>query len=193
VIVQQCVAVSYRFIDYYYYRAHTYATFYQHLHTNLTHICRDISPSNIVEYQGKGYLLDYHVASSLHDCESRYSGITGKHLYRALSLTAADDNAQHSVATDLESLFYSILDMASDEKALKWRELVEPELIQNSKISCMTVPSIWSKDLLQRCEPEIQPQIERLYKLFSFGDGYFSPLKPVVTVKAFIAACQSSV
>jgi hypothetical protein len=134
------------------------------------------------------------VATSLHDCESGYSGITGKHLYRALSLTAADDSAQHNVATDLESLFYSILDMASDEKALKWRELVDPELIQTSKYSCMTVPVKWSKDVLKHCKPEVQPQIERLYKLFSFGDGgYYSPLKPVVTVEAFIAACQSSV
>jgi hypothetical protein len=133
------------------------------------------------------------VATSLHDCESGYSGIAGKHLYRALSLTAADDSAQHSVATDLESLFYSILDMASDEKALKWRELIEPELIHADKWHSMTVASVWSKRVLQHCKPEVQPQIERLHKLFSFEDHYYSPLKPVVTIEAFIAACQSSV
>jgi hypothetical protein len=78
--------------------------------------CRDISPSNIVvvrnptephgEYQ-QVLLLDLHAARSdsgggdIADVDA--VEITGKTLF--MSLRLAEPNPQHSLATDLESLF----------------------------------------------------------------------------------------
>jgi hypothetical protein len=164
-----------------------------HCDISCTHICRDISPASIVERQGEGFLLDYHLATSPDDFQLDHSGITGQQVYRALSLDAANDNARHSVATDLESLFYSILDLASDGKALTWRHISSPKPIHADKWRSMTRATVWSNEVLAHCKPEIQPQIERLHKLFSFDSDYFSFLKTSVTVEAFIAACESGV
>jgi serine/threonine protein kinase len=78
--------------------------------------CRDISPSNIVVVRNPNdrrkyeqvLLLDLHAAAQCDsggaDAASIDDGtIVGKTLY--MSLRLSEDNPQHSLATDLESLF----------------------------------------------------------------------------------------
>ena len=72
--------------------------------------CRDISPSNLVVYEDAktagGWaplLLDLHVATSMsRGGAAEDQSVTGKTLYMSLRLR----EGKHSVATDLESLFY---------------------------------------------------------------------------------------
>lgn len=74
--------------------------------------CRDVSPDNMVvvpEPDGSylAYLLDLHVARRLSDHEEEAvmnEPPTGKRRYWALRLS--EDEGRHSLATDLESLFY---------------------------------------------------------------------------------------
>jgi hypothetical protein len=78
---------------------------------------RDVSPSNMVVIKNAAggwqlYLLDLHVATRL--SEPGYAvvcrqNITGKAMYISMRLTKQDEDdpePEHTLATDLESLFF---------------------------------------------------------------------------------------
>jgi Fungal protein kinase len=153
-----------------------------------TLINRDVSPGNIVACNGEGFLLDYHVACKEADCEQPDAHVTGKAWYRALSL----NTGHHTVSTDLESLFYSVIDMASDGKALRWRHACSEQQLFEKKFTSMMDGSTWEGKVLSRITGEMQAHIQRLHDLFFrpiVTTGMYEYCGSSVTPSAFIEAC----
>ncbi|KAG5189040.1 hypothetical protein JKP88DRAFT_243302 [Tribonema minus] len=101
---------------------------------------KDISPSNIIVHNNRGFLLDYHVACEVATAARAPTRFTGKLVYSSLSLHEGYGDQQHTVAADLESLFYTFLDLATKEvnsKALLWRK-TEQCTMQAVKHNTMT-------------------------------------------------------
>lgn len=84
--------------------------------------------------------------------------ITGKLLYRALSL---HHNAPHSCATDMESLFYSLMDVASGGRALPWQAIPSEKAVYSSKYTTIHDDEEWGK-ALGVCNAQLQSLIDRL-------------------------------
>ena len=147
---------------------------------------RDISPSNIVTSNGTGFLLDYHVACAMADCVSPEARVTGKAWYQALRLSTEG----HSVSTDLESLFYSIIDMSSDGHAVGWKHASDENQLFQKKFTSMMHRTTWEK-VLGRCGQGEQPSIRRLHDLFfePANRGMYQYSASPVTAAAFINAC----
>lgn len=98
----------------------------------------------------RGVLLDFHVARKL-EGKSSDTRATGKVMYRALSL---HPEGAHTVASDLESLLLSLLDIASNSRALLWRHKNNEEDLYNSKLATMVSPRGWSR-ALSHCAPDL--------------------------------------
>jgi serine/threonine protein kinase len=148
---------------------------------------RDISPSNIVACNGEGFLLDYHVACAIADCNSPEARVTGKAWYQALSLKTG----RHSVSTDLESLFYSVIDMSSDGHAVGWKHASNEKELYQKKFTAMLDGNEWEK-VLSRCGEDEQPNIRRLHDMFfepASRTGMYQYTAAPVTAAAFINAC----
>ena len=123
---------------------------------------RDISPSNIVHFGGRGLLLDFHAAKftdpGLADRSTSPSyRATGKLAYMAIGLHY--DGGRQSCVTDLESLFYCLLDAVSSGRSLRWRYLIDPALIRACKYSVVHDDREWSA-ALKHCQ--IKPLIPLL-------------------------------
>ena len=106
----------------------------------------DISPSNIVVFQGLGVLVDFHAAKLINPTGGSCSpcrSVTGKVLYMARSLHF--QGGRQSSTTDMESLFYSLLDVASDGRALPWRHVWDPKDIRASKIAILADERQWAE------------------------------------------------
>ena len=113
-------------------------------------LIRDISPSNIVHFGGQGLLLDFHAAKitdpNLADRSTSPSHrATGKLAYMAMDLHF--DGGRQSCETDMESLFYSLLDVVSGGRALRWRHLIDPALIRACKHLMVHDEREWSSAL----------------------------------------------
>jgi hypothetical protein len=113
--------------------------------------------------------------------------LTGKPLYRALKLRSPADN---SVSTDLESLFYSLLAFASDNKALAWRHLDNLEMMTAWKFYCMFSLQAWESRVLKHCRAELAVLICKLHTVI-FGSSESEYLDKDVTVDEFVAALRS--
>ncbi|KAG5181734.1 hypothetical protein JKP88DRAFT_246101 [Tribonema minus] len=144
---------------------------------------RDISPSNIVLSDGRGILLDFHVTCKASDARQIPVRVTGKPAYRALCLNFGHKETKFTAQApaDLESLFYSLVDMASDGSAVRWRHEVEklPEMQFTSVYDTIT----WRTKVKDRCLPDLQPAIQELHELLFFTIPYRSPHS--VTAAAF--------
>jgi serine/threonine protein kinase len=106
----------------------------------------DISPSNIVVFKGRGVLVDFHAAKLIKPTDGSCSpcrSVTGKVLYMARSLHFSGE--RQSSATDMESLFYSLLAVASDGRALPWRHLCDPKLIGAYKTAILADDKHWAE------------------------------------------------
>jgi Fungal protein kinase len=151
---------------------------------------RDISPNNIVAAGGRGLLIDFHVSCQTGNTDyglPHASGITGKPWYRAVSLRHPTTTEGHSAATDLESLFYTLLDVASDGLAVRWRHAQGP-FMEDSKLASMTDPVLWTAHVKARCAPELHTAIQELHDLFFPGGGAY--VKDV-SVAAFLNVLHS--
>ena len=127
---------------------------------------RDISPSNIVLFGGRGILVDFHAARKVDRSDSPMA-MTGKLAYRSLSL---HDGGQHSCATDMESLFYSLMDVASGGRALAWQDLPEVQEVFCVKYATVMADNQWQK-ALKMCNVQLQPLINRLRTVVCAGGG----------------------
>eukprot|EP00611_Tribonema_gayanum_P012108 TRINITY_DN2265_c0_g1_i4.p1 TRINITY_DN2265_c0_g1~~TRINITY_DN2265_c0_g1_i4.p1 ORF type:complete len:596 (-),score=102.79 TRINITY_DN2265_c0_g1_i4:206-1993(-) len=128
---------------------------------------RDISPSNIIVHNNRGFLLDYHVACEVATAARAPTRLTGKLVYSSLSLHEGYGDQQHTVAADLESLFYTFLDLATKEgnsKALLWRK-TEQGTMQAMKHNTMTVGAVWRR-VLAMCVEELCPLLQALHDVF---------------------------
>ncbi|KAG5177162.1 hypothetical protein JKP88DRAFT_265122 [Tribonema minus] len=153
---------------------------------------RDISPSNILAAGGRGLLIDFHVSCQTGETDyglpsADASYITGKPWYRAVSLRHPTATEGHSAATDLESLFHTLLHLASDGVAVRWKHAQGPYM-ENSKLSSMTDPETWRVNVKARCAPELHAVIQQLHDLF-FPDG--GPYVKDVSVDAFLDVLHS--
>ena len=124
---------------------------------------RDISPSNIVHFGRQGLLLDFHAAkvidTNLAERDTSPSRrATGKLAYMAIGLHY--DGGRQSCETDLESLFYSLLDVVSSGRALRWRHLIDPALIRGCKHNLVHDDREWSAALKHCCMEPLIPLLE---------------------------------
>ncbi len=126
--------------------------------------CRDILPSNIVHWRRHGILLDFHTAKSISSSDASDSPTrkTGKLAYMAQSLHFR--GGQHSCETDMESLFYSLMDVASGGRALRWRNLTDPGLIRASKYATVHDDQEW-EHARTHCRMLLWPLLERVRKV----------------------------
>ena len=120
---------------------------------------RDISPNNIVHCGGQAILLDFHAATRMDPSGNSSVRATGKLSYMARSLHF--DGGQHSCLTDMESLFYSLLDVASDGHALSWRNLTDQIMIRCGKHSTITFDLEWEV-ALGHCKELLRPYVNRV-------------------------------
>ena len=127
---------------------------------------RDISPSNIVLSGGRGILVDFHAARRV-DRSDNPMAMTGKLAYRSLKLL---DGGQHSCATDMESLFYSLMDVASGGRALAWQDLPEELEVYCVKFATVKSDNLWQK-ALEMCNVQLRPLIDRLRTVVITGGG----------------------
>lgn len=127
---------------------------------------RDISTNNIITANGRGFLLDYHIARQTGGTGSPLAR-SGKTPFMALSLHESP-RGQHSEATELESLLYCLMDVASGGRALIWRR-VEDALVYHVKFTAMKSASEWSR-VLALCRVELQAAIQQLHMLV-FPEG----------------------
>ena len=74
------------------------------------------------------------------------------------------DDGQHSCETDMESLFYSLLDIMSNGDALRWRNLLEHSLIRNFKYTTVNDDKEWERILITLQVPlmPLLPVLERV-------------------------------
>jgi hypothetical protein len=136
-----------------------------------TPFARDVSPSNIVLSDGRGILLDFHAARSLARSSSPILDKTGKRAYMALRLHC--EMPQHSATTDMESLFYSLMDVASGGEALPWRTMLDDEVaVSSSKYSTVRWAHQWQK-ALSHCEEQLRPLLERVRDVVRQDDPTF--------------------
>lgn len=136
-------------------------------------LLRDISPSNIIHSEGRGILLDYHVARKLEENNSPLHN-TGKLAYMAMSLHKED--GQHTFETDMESLFYSLLDIMSSGRALPWRHLCEQKLIFSVKYATLHHEGQW-QSALKHCQDSFKsliPLLERVREVVCQNDATFA-------------------
>ena len=134
----------------------------------------------------QGVLLDYHVAGALGGSPGTHQRVTGKPLYHALRLRHSH---AHSVAADLESLFFSLLDVLSNGgKALSWRHCLSEHALFSAKFTAMFDAGEWGR-VLGRCRPSLQPVADALHTaIFRDSPGTYNTHP--VTVDEFIAALQ---
>ena len=100
----------------------------------------DIYPSNIVHFEGRGVLVDLHAAKP-HSWELQpgWIGVCQERLYTWLGActSTGSEGARQSSETDVESLFYSLLGVASGGQALRWRHLRDTGDIRVFKIAML--------------------------------------------------------
>ncbi|KAG5180039.1 hypothetical protein JKP88DRAFT_247123 [Tribonema minus] len=125
----------------------------------------DISPCNVIIHSGRGILIDFHAAISI----SKTPRVGGKYVYNALSLHYGFWSGEvarcHCTATDLESLFYTLLHFASGGGAVRWRHMGDLTM-QGTKWASMTNQALWQAKVLDRCQPELRPVVQELHELF---------------------------
>ena len=85
--------------------------------------------------------------------------VTGKLVYRALSLH--HHGSRHSCTTDMESLFYSLMDVASGGRALPWQALPVEHEVFCVKYATVHDQETWEK-ALGKCNVQLRPLIGRL-------------------------------
>ena len=142
---------------------------------------------------GEGYLLDYNAACALAECTSAEFRPTGKVCYHALSLM----DEPHSVSTDLESLFYSVIDMSSDGHAIAWKDASNEKMMHEEKL-CSMINGVEWEEVLSRCREDEQEGIQRLHDMFfepanrpGWPGWYKYSASANVTASAFIEACSA--
>jgi hypothetical protein len=148
---------------------------------------RDISADNIVAAQmdegWTGFLLDYHVCASVQDSMATHV-LTGKPMYWSLKLHAARRaqqraerlnqlpvepggqgvyNYTHTEQTDVESLFYTCLEWASNGGACLWRHAIDEADLHWRKFSTMFSSAEW-EEALSRCNEQLRPLLQQLHE-----------------------------
>lgn len=126
------------------------------------------------KYKVRGILVDLHTATALSDASNK--PISGTVPYRALRLDAGQE--PHTVASDLESVFYSLLHVASDGKALSWRHCKSVHTMSNEKFRCMFETVRWRR-ALQHCHPEYHSALDRLHTVIFKGSSDAYKQQPV--------------
>jgi hypothetical protein len=122
----------------------------------------DISPSNIVHFGGRGILVDYHAAKMINTVDGTCGlcqSVTGKVVYIARSLHYA--GGQQSSETDMESLFYSLLDVASGGHALPWRNYNDVVEVRMFKFAVLENDKDWA-EARKQCREPLVPLLDRL-------------------------------
>ena len=107
-------------------------------------------------------LVDFHAAKLINSTDGSCSPcriVTGKVLYMARSLHFP--GGRQSSTTDMESLFYSLLDVASDGRALRWRHSRDPEVITALKIAALTDERYWAM-ACKHCRGPLVSLVERV-------------------------------
>ena len=107
-------------------------------------------------------LVDFHAAKLINSADGSCSpcrSVTGKVLYMARALHFP--GGRQSSTTDMESLFYSLLDVASDGRALPWRHLWDPKDIRASKIAILTDDRQWAESR-KHCRGPLVSLVERV-------------------------------
>ena len=84
---------------------------------------------------------------------------TGKLSFMARSLHY--EGGQHSCLTEMESLFYSLLDVASGGHALPWRKQTNPFMIRAAKHTTVNLGSEWAI-ALGHCKESLRPFVSRV-------------------------------
>ena len=74
------------------------------------------------------------------------------------------DGGRQSCETDMESLFYSLLDVVSNGQALRWRHLFDPALVRVSKYATVHDDMEWERSIKHCMEPLI-PMLESVRKV----------------------------
>ena len=96
---------------------------------------------------------------------------TGKLAYMAMSLHL---DGQHSCETDMESLFYSLLDVMSNGHALLWRHLEEHNLIYSLKFMVVHDNKAWDCKILPHCRGPLMsllPVLQRVREVVRQQDA----------------------
>lgn len=122
-----------------------------------------------------------HLASSTH--------VTGQVMYRALCL---DSSSVHTVASDLESLLYSLMHIASDGYALLWRHKYTEDDLYNCKLATMLSSKRWGR-ALNHCTDQLTPLLQAWHDIIFVPchDNY--AYRPgVATTGSFMAALQAA-
>jgi hypothetical protein len=138
----------------------------------------------------QGVLFDYHVACEQATTAHGPSRLTGKPLYRSICLSDPDLGRGHTTSTDLESLYYTLLDFASDGKAIRWR-FVLPKLMDDMKYASMAHYPVWKTKVLPHCLDDLHAPIRRVHALFFPPPDMQYKTPPSVTPVQFLQALCS--
>ncbi|KAK9824313.1 hypothetical protein WJX72_009367 [[Myrmecia] bisecta] len=153
---------------------------------------RDNSPGNLVVVKGRGMVIDFHVASLASDQE-RSNIITGTVHTLVLGLhDNIGEPSSHAVCTDLESLFYTVIDIAT-RGSVYWalQQVAGAEAIANAKLSAMTQRPVWEQ-VVAHCAQGLRPFIVDLHGIFfeDAGHGQFRYKWEEATAAQFLSVCE---
>lgn len=111
------------------------------------------------KYNARGILLDLHAAMAADNTDDK--PISGTALVRAYRLDESAEQ-QHTVASDIESVFISLLHVLSGGEALPWRHLDSEEMMRAVKCNTMFDPAKWRR-ALQHCPADYHAALERMH------------------------------
>ena len=143
------------------------------------------------QYSARGVLVDLHIAV-LAANSSDDTSISGTPFVRAYSL---DESAQwrrgtapidlrHTEATDIESVFISLLHVLSGGEALPWRHLGSGQIMRAVKGTTMFDPVRW-KLALQHCPAQYHDALGRLHSaIYKSGSVQKYMQEPVTAQEA---------
>lgn len=125
-----------------------------------------------VAEQVHGYLIDYHVSTHEDSADVAALQITGKPVTYALELHDALRERErlpgtvtapvHNEKTEVQSMFYTMLDFDSDGAACLWRKADEKEM-HCIKFITMFHPKEW-EHALSYCSEQLRPLFRKLHQ-----------------------------
>jgi hypothetical protein len=135
-----------------------------------------------------GVLLDFHVARSMENLAST-TRATGQVMFRALCI---DKSGVHTVASDLESLLYSLMYIASDGRALLWRHKSVEDDLYNCKLATMVSTERWDR-ALTHCMPQLKALLQAWHNIIFVPcrDNFYAYRQGVATTGNFMTALQA--
>lgn len=155
---------------------------------------RDVSPGNVMEVDGRGLLIDFHVAIIGTGSQAGHI-ITGTTNYQALGLHSGMFHGgvcSHCLAFDLESLFYTILYTSLPGK-VPWGNCLSERTLGAEKYAAMVIRARWEATL-GMCAELLRPLVRGLHDVFFVstveGSDSFLYKRGTVTLEQFLEACE---